>query len=229
MIQADSITTGSQAEGKLYMESASDGQVAFYTHLQLPAQDGTKTMTVNIDPGAQVNTIPFSRYQTLFPKKLTKSRYPKAKALLPTHHTWISHDGSPKPFLSHFIVDVLHVTEPKTYPVHFYVFEDATSPHILLSYFTSERLGIVSFQVPNLAATTKINHVALPPPSSKRKTAEEVTFQDPVTETAESSTGSNATPKLATMARGRQLPTRVKIFHPLPAFPRPCTPRLKTR
>ena len=71
VIKADGITTGSQAEGKLYTESASDGQVAFYTQLQLLAWDGTKTMTVKIDPGAQVNTIPFSRYQTLFPRKLT--------------------------------------------------------------------------------------------------------------------------------------------------------------
>ena len=37
MIPADSITTGSQAEGKLYTESASNGQVAFYTCLQHPA------------------------------------------------------------------------------------------------------------------------------------------------------------------------------------------------
>ena len=31
VIPADSITTGNQAEGKLFMERASDGQVAFYT------------------------------------------------------------------------------------------------------------------------------------------------------------------------------------------------------
>ena len=112
-------------------------------------------MTVKIDPGAQVNTIPLSTYHVLLPQKLTKSRYPKANALLPTHHTWISHNGSLKPFLGHFIVEVLHATEPKTYPVCFYVFEDTTSPHILLSYTTLVRLGIVSFQVPNLVATNK--------------------------------------------------------------------------
>ena len=69
VIKVNSNTTDSQAEGKLYTESTSGGQVAFYTCLQLPAQDGTKTMTVKIYPGAQVNTIPLSRYQTLFPKK----------------------------------------------------------------------------------------------------------------------------------------------------------------
>ena len=121
-------------------------------------------MTVKVDPGTQVDAMPLSRYQTLYPIKLTKSMYPKAKALLPTHYTWISHSGSSKPFLGHFIVDVLHATEPKMYPIDFYVFKDATSPHILLSYATLDRLGIVSFQVPNLAATTSIDHVALPSP-----------------------------------------------------------------
>ena len=46
-----------------------------------------------------------SKYHALYPNKLTKSRYPKAKSLMPTHHTWISHDGLPKPFLGHFIVE----------------------------------------------------------------------------------------------------------------------------
>ena len=37
VIPADSITTSSRAEGKLFTERASDGQVAFYTFLDLPA------------------------------------------------------------------------------------------------------------------------------------------------------------------------------------------------
>ena len=44
-------------------------------------------MTVKIDSGAQVNTIPLSKYHKLFPKKLKKFKYPKAKALLTTKHT----------------------------------------------------------------------------------------------------------------------------------------------
>ena len=35
--------------------------------------------------------------------------------------------------------------------VRFYVFEDTTSPPILLSYVASERLGIIEFKVPNEA------------------------------------------------------------------------------
>ena len=191
VIPGDSITTGSQAEGKLFMERASDGQVAFYTQLDLPAQSGTKTMVVKIDPGTQVNTIPLSRYHTLYPNHLNKSRYPKAKILMPTSHTWMTHDGLPKPFLGHFITEVSHATEPRTYPVRFYVFEDTTNPLNLLSYATSERLGIVQFQVPNLAAAHPVDQVAVQTPGRKRKTAKQVTFQDPICKIEGSHTSSN--------------------------------------
>ena len=159
-------------------------------------------MVVKIDPGAQVNTIPFSRYHTHYPNCLNKSRYPKAKTLMPTNHTWMSHDGLPKPFLGHFITEVSHAKEPRTHPVRFYVFEDTTNPPNLLSYSTSERLGIVHFQVPNLAATHTLDQVAVQNPGSKRKTAKQVTFQDPT---------QAATPQMTAMARGRPLfSTRVK-------------------
>ena len=149
-------------------------------------------MVVKIDPGTQVNTIPLSRYHTLYPNKLTKSRFPKAKSHMPTHHTWVLHDGSPKPFLGHFIVKVAHAKDSRMYPIRFYVFEDATNPHILLSYGTLEKLGIVLFQVPNLAATHSLDQVALhSTPSSKRKIAKKVTFQDPISKTEGSHTCSN--------------------------------------
>ena len=173
------------------MERASDGQVAFYTCLEVPAHSGTKTMAVKIDPGSHVNTIPLSRYHTLFPNCLNKSRYPKAKAKMPTGHTWISHDGLPQPFLGHFIVEVAHAKEPRMYPVRFYVFEDATNPPNLISYATSERLGIVQFQVPNLAATLSLDQVAAQTPGSKRKMTKQVTFQDSISEIEGSHTSSN--------------------------------------
>ena len=159
------------------MERASDGQVAFYTRLDLPAQSGTKTMVVKIDPGTQVNTIPLSRYRTLYPNHLNISRYPKAKSLEATNHTWMSHDGLPKPFLGHFITEVSHAKEPRMYLVRFYVFEDATNPPCLLSYATLERLGIVQFQVPNLAATLPLDQVAVQTPSGKRKTTKKSLFR----------------------------------------------------
>ena len=55
--------------------------------------------------------------------------------------------------------------------VRFYVFEDTTSPPILLSYATSERLGIIEFKVPNEA----ILPAAIDTISTKR-----VTFSTPL-------------------------------------------------
>ena len=52
--------------------------------------------------------------------------------------------------------------QPRSYPMCFYVFEDSTSPQILLSYVTLERLGILEFKVPNLAATSQIEDFSVP-------------------------------------------------------------------
>ena len=106
VIQAPSLTDSFETsaypvEGSLLMERASDGQVSFYTCLMLPTKNDTKTMTVKIDPGAQVTTIPLSQYWKLFPNKFTETRYPKSGSLIPTTHTWISHDGTPKPVLGY--------------------------------------------------------------------------------------------------------------------------------
>ena len=117
-------------------------------------------MAVKIHPGAQVNTIPLSKYHALFPNKSNKSRYPKPVALLPIVHNCISHDGSPKPFLGHFVSEVMHASEPRSYLICFCMFKDATSPHIP-SYATLERLGIRAFNVPNLAATCQVDDVAV--------------------------------------------------------------------
>ena len=136
---------------------------------------------MKIDPGAQVNTIPLSHYQKLFPHKVDDSRYPKPGSLCPTSHTWMLHDGSPKPFLSHFIAKVQHATKPRLYPTCFLYLRMQTSPQILLSYVTLERLGILDFKVPNLAATSHIDYLNVPssPTScSLRKTAKHVTFCD---------------------------------------------------
>ena len=140
-------------------------------------------MTVKIDPGAQVNTIPLRRYQKLFPYTFSESRYPEPGLLRSTSHTWISHDSKPKTFLGHFIADVNDSTEPRSYPTHYYVFEDATSFQILLSYATSERLGILEFKVPNLAAQSHIDTMTVttsPTPGGLRKTAKCVSFKNPL-------------------------------------------------
>ena len=139
-------------------------------------------MTIKIDHGAQVNTIPLSKYHALFPNKLNKSRYPKPNALLPTAHTWISHAGSPKPFLGHFVAEVMHARECRLYLTHFYMFED------LLSYAILGRLGIIAFNVPDLAATSQVDNIAVstsPSQGNMRKTAKCVTFQNPIMESSQ--------------------------------------------
>ena len=111
----------------------------------LPTKNGAKSMIMKIDPGAQVvNTIPLSRYGKLFPHKMIESRYPKPGTLILTSYFWISHDGKPQPFLGHFIAKVNHAMLPRSYPTHFYVFEDTISPQILLSCATSECLEILT-------------------------------------------------------------------------------------
>ena len=113
----------------------------------------TQQMTVKIDPGAQVNIIPLIWYWKIFPHKISETGLPKPSTLSPTSNTWISHYGSTKPFLGHFIANVQHATLPRLYPTQFYNFEDDTFPHILLSYATLERLGTLEFKVPNLRCT----------------------------------------------------------------------------
>ena len=46
-------------------------------------------------------------------------------------------------------------------PIIFYVFNDTTSPKILLSYAASERLGIVKFQIPNEAPSIALDTISM--------------------------------------------------------------------
>ena len=170
-------------EGTLLPKCTSDGQVIFYTWLHLTPRTGMKHWTVKINPSASVNTIPLSRYQKIFPQKIAENKYPKPSSLKPTSHSWISHDSSPQPFLGQFITDIRHVSQARSYPTCFYVFEDATSPHILLSYATSEWLGILQFNILNLVAQEHTDAITFPTISGLRKTVKSkmVTFNDPLT------------------------------------------------
>ena len=101
----------------------------------------------------------------------------------------MSHNSSPKPFLGHLLADVKHASEPRMYPTHFYVFEDTTSAQILRSYVTLDKLGIVAFKVPKLAATSQVDNLSIPTsqtPSGLRKTTKTVTFLGPIVEDAPS-------------------------------------------
>ena len=77
-------------------------------------------------------------------------------------------------------------------PICFYIFEDATVPHILLSYATSERLGHYFFSGPQHCSHNQNRLCSTPTPSNQRKTTKCVTFWDPIMKTAGSSTSTNA-------------------------------------
>ena len=116
-------------------------------------KQGSKQILVKVDPGADVNTVPLSKYRKLFPTHFMKAGNLKQKILHPTRHIWRAHDETPQQFLGFFIADIHHKTTSDILLVRFYVFMDTTSPKILLSYAVSEKLGIVKFQIPNKTPT----------------------------------------------------------------------------
>ena len=141
-------------EGQLITDRASDGHTSFHTTLQVDTKQGAKSISVKVDLGAEVNTIPLSHYRKLFKKNFTKAGNIKKNVLHPTSHLWSSHDSKPQQFLGYFIINIHHKTISKMLPVRFYIFQDTTNPPILLSYSASERLGIIKFKVPNEAPST---------------------------------------------------------------------------
>ena len=164
----------------------SDSQVAFSTRLQLPTHNGTELMMFKIDPGAQVYTIPPAGTANSSPIKQmipgSPNPIPCPPQPLPGYHMMVSLS----PFLGHSVTEVKHASEPRSYLTCFYVFKDATSPQILLSYATSERLGFITFKVPNLTATSQVDDLSnptSPTPSGMGKTAKCVTFCDPLVDT----------------------------------------------
>ena len=164
-------STDSSPESKLHMDVASDGQTSFHTTLQMVTKQGSKSLPVKVDPGADVNTIPFTKYRKLFPAHFTKACNLKQKALHQTRHTWTAHDETPQQFLGYFIADIHHKIQPEVLPIRYYIFKDTTSPKILLSYVASERLGIIKFQIPNEAPSIALDTIT---------TKKYVTFRTPL-------------------------------------------------
>ena len=160
------------AEGQLITDRPSDGHTSFHTTLQVDTKQGAKSIPVKVDLGAEVNTIPLSRYRKLFKKNFTKAGNIKSNILHPTSHLWSSHDSKPQQFLGYFITNIHHKAISKTLPVRFYVFQDSTNPLILLSYSASEGLCIIEFKVPNEAPSA----VAVDTISTTKK----VTFSNPL-------------------------------------------------
>ena len=143
---------------------------------------------------------------------MAENSYPKPFSLNPTRQSWISHDGKPQSFLSQFITDIRHVSQARSYLMHFYVLEDAMSMHILLSYVTSECLGVLQFNVPNLVAQVHIDVISLPTPGSSRKTIKTKkinTFKNPLTfQTPQP----HCTPSLSPCGSGKRKTAKVVTF-----------------
>ena len=98
------------AEGQLITDKAFDGHTSFHTTLQIITKQGAKSISVKVDPGAGVNTIPLSCYRKLFKKNFTKAGNIKQNVLQPTSHLWSSHDSKPQKFLGYFII--MFITRP---------------------------------------------------------------------------------------------------------------------
>ena len=162
-------------EGQLYTDWAPDGQMSFHTTLQMVTKQGCKPLPVKVDPGADINTIPLTRYKTIFPQHFTRDGHLKKNALQSTASTWSPHDGQRKHFKGFFTVDIQHKTLPKLIPVSFYVFQDTTNPHLLLSYSPSVHLGIVEFKIPNEAkANAMVSSI------TNIRSNKKVSFKDPL-------------------------------------------------
>ena len=152
-------SSSSRTVFNLPADIASDGHTAFHTTLQMVTKHGCKPIPVKIDSGAEINTVPLSKYKKLFPAHVTKSGNLKNKALYPTTNKWAAHDMTPQRFLGYFIADIQHKSQPDILQVRFFVFKDNTSPQILLSYSASIRLGIMEFKVPNEAPVTALDAI----------------------------------------------------------------------
>ena len=99
------------------------------------------------------------------PQNFTKAGTLKQNALQPTTHIWSSHNSTSQTFLGYQIVDVQHMTHPTTLPIHFYVLHESQT---LLSCSSSDRLGIIKFNIPNEVSTSIIDTItALNQPTPK--------------------------------------------------------------
>ena len=70
-IQVSHLTShymASSIETDLITDTVLDGHTAFHTTLQIVTSQGCKNLQVKVDPGADLSTIPLSRFRSAFPK-----------------------------------------------------------------------------------------------------------------------------------------------------------------
>ena len=141
----------SSLETSLATDTTIDGHISFHTTLQIITSQESKPLHMKVDQGASCSSITLSHFHKTFPKHFTKSGALKKSALKPMWMIQSAHDEPCQNLLGCIVLDIHHKTLPQVLPCKFYVFEDSTSPDILLSYPASSRLGIVQFTVPNEA------------------------------------------------------------------------------
>ena len=152
-----SIDQSQAGEGQLYTDLAPDGHRSFHTTLQLITKQGSKSLSVKVNPGADANIIPLSRYRSLFPQHFHSNGTLKANSLRKPKATWSLHDGTTHRFIGFFMIDVHHKTKLGIIPISFYVLKDSIRPFTLLLYSASIHLGILKFKFPNEARTHAIH------------------------------------------------------------------------
>ena len=122
-----------------------NGHTSCHTTSQVITSQGSRTLHIQVDLGASCSSIPLSCFCKAFPKYFIKSGALKRTTLKPTWMTWTAHNGTCQNVLGYIVLDIQHKTLCQILPCKFYVFEDFTSPDILLFYPTSLILGIVKF------------------------------------------------------------------------------------
>ena len=112
-------------------------------------------------------------------------------------------------FIGYFIIYIHHKTLPFIRQLRFYLFEETTSPPILLLYPASERLGIIEFKVPNEAPTT----ATIDTISTEKK----VTFSKPLhaSRTKHSKRSSNVTIRVSHKKTNLSKTIHHHTIHPL--------------
>ena len=115
---------------------------------------------VKVDPGAEANIIPLSRYRSLFPHHFHTNGTLRANSFRKSKATWSLHDGTTHKFIGFLMIDIQHKTRPDAIPISFYVFKDSTRPSTLLWYAASIHLGILEFKVPMEARSYNINAIS---------------------------------------------------------------------
>ena len=130
-------------ETSLVTDATIDGQTSFHRTLQVITSQGSKPLHVK---GAECSSIPCPISTKHFPNTSQS-----LESLKPMWMIWSAHDGACQNFLGYILLDIQHKILSQVLPCKFYIFEDSTSPDILLSYHASSRLGIVQYTVPNKA------------------------------------------------------------------------------